>query len=157
MTRATPPRATVYVFLAPTCPISQAVTLELRTLHQQYAAQGVAFVGVFPDSTLKPAALAEFGREYQLKFPLRADPGHQLTRRLGAERVASEPGAVAHLLARCGRLPLALAVVAARAAARTDFALAELADELAGTGERLDVLSSNDTLLDARAKLTATV
>ena len=80
-----PPRATVYVFLAPTCPISQAATLELRALHQQYAATpGVAFVGVFPDTALVPADLAAFGRTYQLKFPLRADPGHVLTRRLGA-------------------------------------------------------------------------
>ena len=79
------PRATVYVFLAPTCPISQAATLELRALHRQYAATpGVAFVGVFPDTALVPADLAAFGRTYQLKFPLRADPGHVLTRRLGA-------------------------------------------------------------------------
>ena len=80
-----PPRATVYVFLAPTCPISQAATLELRALHQQYATTpGVAFVGVFPDTALAPADLTAFGRTYQLKFPLRADPGHRLTRRLGA-------------------------------------------------------------------------
>ena len=79
-----PPRATVYVFLAPTCPISQAVTLELRTLHQQYAAKGIAFVGVFPDSTLTLAALTTFGRDYQLRFPLQPDPSHRLTRRLGA-------------------------------------------------------------------------
>ena len=40
-----------------------------------------------------------------------------LAARLGPERVAAEPEAVAELVARCGHLPLALAVMAARAAA----------------------------------------
>ncbi len=79
-----PPRPTVYVFLAPTCPISQAVVPELRTLHGQYAGRGVAFIGVFPDAQLTAAARTRFGRDYQLTFPLQTDPGHLLTRRLGA-------------------------------------------------------------------------
>ena len=83
------PRATVYVFLADTCPISQAVTLPLRELHGQYAARGVAFVGVFPAAATSPAALAAFAKTYQLPFALRADPGHRLTRRLRA-RVTPE-------------------------------------------------------------------
>ena len=78
------PRATVYVFLAETCPISQAATLPLRALHGQYAARGVQFVGVFPARETTPAGLAGFAKTYQLPFALRADPGHALTRRLGA-------------------------------------------------------------------------
>jgi hypothetical protein len=78
------PRATVYVFLADTCPISQAATLPLRELHGQYAAQGVRFVGVFPAADATPGALAAFGKTYQLPFPLQADAGHQLTKKLHA-------------------------------------------------------------------------
>jgi hypothetical protein len=78
------PRATVYVFLADTCPISQAATLPLRELHGQYAAQGVRFVGVFPAADATPAALAAFAKTYQLPFPLQADPGHRLTKQLNA-------------------------------------------------------------------------
>lgn len=81
---AAPPRATVYVFLAPTCPISQAVAGELRTLHATYAPRGIAFVGVIPDSLVTAPERAEFGRKYQLRFPLQPDPAHRLTRRLGA-------------------------------------------------------------------------
>ena len=83
------PRATVYVFLADTCPISQAATLPLRELHARYAARGIAFVGVFPAAATTPASLAEFGKTYQLAFPLQADPGHRLTARLRA-RVTPE-------------------------------------------------------------------
>ncbi|MBC7448442.1 MAG: redoxin family protein [Hymenobacteraceae bacterium] len=79
-----PPRPTAYVFLAPTCPISQAVVPELRTLYARYAARGVAFVGVFPDEALSAGERTRFGRDYRLTFPLQADPGHLLTRRLGA-------------------------------------------------------------------------
>lgn len=78
------PQPTVYVFLEETCPISQQVTLPLRELHRQYAAQGVRFVGVFPARTATAASLAAFGRTYALPFELRLDPGLALTRRLGA-------------------------------------------------------------------------
>ena len=48
-------------------------------------------------------------------------------RRLGADRVAGEPEAVAGILDRCARLPLALAVAAARAASAPGLPLGELA------------------------------
>ncbi|GAB2704209.1 hypothetical protein GCM10011495_38970 [Hymenobacter frigidus] len=81
---AVAPRVTVYVFLADTCPISQAATLPLRQLQAQYAAQGVRFVGVFPAKETTPASLAAFARTYQLTFALQADKGHRLTKRLHA-------------------------------------------------------------------------
>ncbi|WP_460550619.1 redoxin domain-containing protein [Hymenobacter daeguensis] len=88
------PRATVYVFLAETCPISQAATLPLRELHRQYGAQGVQFVGVFPAKETGAAGMATFAKTYQLAFPMQADAGHQLTRRLHA-RVTPEAVVVA--------------------------------------------------------------
>lgn len=84
-----PPRATVYVFLAPDCPISQNCTLALRTLHRQYAAQGVAFVGICPRPDVSAADLAQFGKQYQLAFPLQQDTDQHLARRLNA-RVTPE-------------------------------------------------------------------
>ncbi|WP_281283215.1 helix-turn-helix domain-containing protein [Kutzneria buriramensis] len=53
-----------------------------------------------------------------------------LARRLGAERLAAEPEAVAELAALCGRYPLALAIMSARALARPHIPLAEFAAEL---------------------------
>lgn len=61
--------------------------------------------------------------------------------RLGAQRLASEPAAAAELVIRCGHLPLALAVMAARAAAAPALTLAALAAELAEAtaAERADM------------------
>ena len=81
-----PPKrgATVYVFLADTCPISQRAAVTLRALYAQYAAQGVSFVGVFPAPATTVADLATFAKSYQLSFPLQPDPGQRLTRKLHA-------------------------------------------------------------------------
>ncbi|WP_091345146.1 AfsR/SARP family transcriptional regulator [Micromonospora rhizosphaerae] len=61
-----------------------------------------------------------------------------LVRRLGAERIAAEPAAVDEIIASSGRLPLALAVVAAHAAALPETPLAEIAAGTCGTHSLLD-------------------
>jgi tetratricopeptide (TPR) repeat protein len=63
--------------------------------------------------------------------------------RLG-ERVAAEPDAAEELVALSGRLPLALALVAARAAARPRFPLSAIAGELRLAQGKLDVFSDAD-------------
>jgi tetratricopeptide (TPR) repeat protein len=60
-----------------------------------------------------------------------------LIRALGVARVASEPEAVAALLKHCAGLPLALAIITARAAVHPEFPLGTLADELRDTSMRL--------------------
>ena len=74
-----------------------------------------------------------------------------LTRRLGAERVAAEPRAVGEIVTLCARLPLALAIVAARAAARRGLQLATLAEQLRTLPYRLDALEIDDKTIDVRA------
>jgi len=77
-----------------------------------------------------------------------------LARRLGAGRVAAEPAAVDSIVERCARLPLALAVVAARAGLHPDRPLARVARELAGARDRLDALADRDPDTDVRAVLS---
>ncbi|GIG88735.1 AfsR/SARP family transcriptional regulator [Plantactinospora endophytica] len=67
-----------------------------------------------------------------------AESRQLLARRLGDERVAGEPGAVADIVSRCSRLPLALAIVAARAATNPRFPLGSFADELHHAEQGLD-------------------
>jgi tetratricopeptide (TPR) repeat protein len=74
-----------------------------------------------------------------------------LTRRLGAHRVEAEPEAVAEIIRRCDRLPLALAIVAARAATHPGFPLRALAAELRAAHSRLDALTGGDSATDVRA------
>jgi tetratricopeptide (TPR) repeat protein len=59
-----------------------------------------------------------------------------LAARLGPARLAAEPQAAAELITRCAYLPLALAIVVARAAAHPAFPLQALAAELRGDQAR---------------------
>ena len=74
-----------------------------------------------------------------------------LAGRLGADRVAAEPGAVHEIIELCARLPLALAVVAARAATHPRFSLAALAEELRAARGGLDEFTNADPTTDPRA------
>ncbi|MEN3358656.1 MAG: hypothetical protein V7637_2638 [Mycobacteriales bacterium] len=85
-----------------------------------------------------------------------AEASELIARRLGAGRVAAEPDAVREIVAACAGLPLALTVVAARAAIHPGFPLAALATELTGApaGEVRAVFSwSYATLTPPAARL----
>ncbi|MFI6567563.1 BTAD domain-containing putative transcriptional regulator [Streptomyces sp. NPDC050534] len=84
-----------------------------------------------------------------------ADARSFLARRLGAARTDAEPEAVDRIIHLAGRLPLALANVAARAAYRPQTPLASLADEYAPSEHSaLDAFTSDgDPVLDVRASI----
>ncbi|MFF3937395.1 AfsR/SARP family transcriptional regulator [Streptomyces phaeofaciens] len=71
-----------------------------------------------------------------------------LVRRLGAERIAAEPGAADEIGELCGGLPLALACVAARAAGHPGFPLAAVAAELREAHGSLDAFVRSDASVD---------
>ena len=73
-----------------------------------------------------------------------------LARRLGSDRVSAEPDAVDEIVDRCARLPLALAIVAARAATHPGFGLAVLAEELRDSRHRWATLTNDDAATDVR-------
>jgi tetratricopeptide (TPR) repeat protein len=129
---------------------------------------GGCLVVVTSRSALAGLAAAEGAR------PLRLGPLDDeqaallLAARLGPERIAAEPEAAAELADRCGHLPLALAVMAARAAADPDLPLAILAAQLAGAPEagaaarqaggespqRLEMLDTGDPATSLRELLS---
>jgi DNA-binding SARP family transcriptional activator len=83
--------------------------------------------------------------------PFSADEAREaLARRLGSARLAAEPGVLAEVVERCARLPLAIAIVAARATVYRDLALSVIASELRDPSTRLDALSTGDAATDAR-------
>jgi DNA-binding SARP family transcriptional activator/tetratricopeptide (TPR) repeat protein len=121
-------------------------------------------------ASLAGLAAAEGARPLRLG-PLGTEEGARLlAARLGPERVAAEPAAVAELVAWCGHLPLALAVMAARAAADPGLPLGVLAGQLAGAAEeeaaaagrgaagvgpgRLEVLETGDPATSLRQLLS---
>jgi tetratricopeptide (TPR) repeat protein len=80
-----------------------------------------------------------------------ADARQMLAARLGARRAAAEPDKVTEISQLCARLPLALAVAAARAATRPGLPLSALAAELRDSQGRLDVLDLGDGAASVRA------
>jgi DNA-binding SARP family transcriptional activator/tetratricopeptide (TPR) repeat protein len=127
-------------------------------------------VAVTSRASLAGLVTAEGARPLRLG-PLAAEEAVRLlAARLGPERVAPEPEAVAELVARCGYLPLALAVIAARAAADPGLRLSALAGQLAGAAGaeaaaagrppggagpgRLEVLETGDTATSLRELLS---
>ena len=80
-----------------------------------------------------------------------ADARELLARRLGPARVAAEPDAAEQIIASCARLPLALAIVAARAATHPRFPLSALAGDLRDAHGRLEALTGGDPATDVRA------
>ena len=77
-----------------------------------------------------------------------------LARQLGPARLAAGPEAAATLLACCAGLPLALSIVAARAAIHPHLPLAALAAELSDSAGRLDALDAGEPQADLRAVLS---
>ncbi|MFC0526634.1 AfsR/SARP family transcriptional regulator [Phytohabitans kaempferiae] len=73
-----------------------------------------------------------------------------LAARIGKDRVEAEPAAVDEIIERCARLPLALALAAARAATRPHLPLSGLAAELRDAGA-LAPLDHGDATTDLRA------
>lgn len=74
-----------------------------------------------------------------------------LSRRIGESRILAETQAADDIIALCARLPLALMLVAARAATHPGFRLAALAAELRGAGGSLDAFDGADQVTNARA------
>jgi tetratricopeptide (TPR) repeat protein len=80
--------------------------------------------------------VADGARPLALDVLTTAEAHEFLASRLRPARLAAEPAAAAELIARCAQLPLALAIVAARAAAHPAFPLQALAAELRGPAPR---------------------
>lgn len=77
-----------------------------------------------------------------------------LANRLGQQRLNTEPAAVADLIACCAGLPLALGIVAGRAASHPQFPLATWAGELRDSTTRLNALDTGDPAANLAAVLS---
>ncbi|MFD6566020.1 ATP-binding protein [Micromonospora profundi] len=94
---------------------------------------------------------AEGARPIGVDLLSTAEAWQLLARRLGTDRLAVEPRAVDEIIERCARLPLALAVLAARGAANPAFPLTTLAAELREAPRPLDSLDGGDAGTDVQA------
>ncbi|MFD9865626.1 BTAD domain-containing putative transcriptional regulator [Streptomyces niveus] len=94
---------------------------------------------------------AEGAHLHVLDLLTRLEAQDLLVNRLGEHRVAAEPEAVEEIVTQCARLPLALAITTARAAAQPGFPLSAVAEELSASQGSLDAFDGGDLTTDARA------
>jgi tetratricopeptide (TPR) repeat protein/transcriptional regulator with XRE-family HTH domain len=102
-------------------------------------------------SQLAGLAAADGARLLPVDALTPAEAAELLAARIGSTRAAAEPGPVAEIADLCACLPLAVAIAAARAAARPSLPLAALAEELRNASGRLDALDAGDPAASVRA------
>jgi hypothetical protein len=76
--------ASVFVFLAPDCPLSQSYTLTLNNLFGRFSARSIGFYGVFSGDASGKPEIEEFVRHYAIKFPTLVDLDFRIADFLGA-------------------------------------------------------------------------
>jgi DNA-binding SARP family transcriptional activator/tetratricopeptide (TPR) repeat protein len=111
-------------------------------------AQG-CFVVVTSRDQLSGLVAAQGAHPLSLGLPPAAEARNLIARRIGSSRTAAEERAVDEIIVHCGQLPLALAIVAARAASDPTLPLAGLAKELMAA-RGLDAFDSADAATDVR-------
>jgi DNA-binding SARP family transcriptional activator/tetratricopeptide (TPR) repeat protein len=111
---------------------------------------GGSFVLVTSRHQLTGLVAAEGAASFTIDLFTVDEAGQLLANRVGRDRVVAQPEAVHEIVHRCARLPLALAVVAARAVTHPEFGLDTLAAELAAAGGDLDVFATGETGTDIR-------
>jgi tetratricopeptide (TPR) repeat protein/DNA-binding XRE family transcriptional regulator len=92
---------------------------------------------------LTPLVAAHGAQHLTLDLLTHDEARELLAQRLGTGRIAAEPRPVQQIITACAKLPLALAIAAARAQ-QTSFTLAALAAELTEAETRLDTLDTGD-------------
>ncbi len=122
-----------------------------RQVRPLLSASPASLVLVTSRSQLSGLVAADGALPLTLDVLTQAEAVDMLTARLGTDRAAAEPDAVGRIADLCACLPLALAVAAARAAARPAFPLSVLAAELADATGRLDALDAGDPAANVRA------
>ena len=95
--------------------------------------------------------IAEGAHPLTLNLPTDAEAHQLLERRLGPDRLSAEPIPARQMADLCGRLPLALSIVAARAVTHPQFSLTDLAAELRNSQECLDAFEGGDPAANPRA------
>lgn len=74
--------ATVLVFIATACPVSNRYAPEIKRIHDDYASRGVRMYLVYPDKE-DTAAIRDHLKEHAFGVPALRDPSHALVRRAG--------------------------------------------------------------------------
>jgi len=86
LTTASPAKLRVLCFLGCDCPVAKLYGPRLKTLAQQFASQGVEFIGINSNPQDSPAKFAQYASDHELTFPMLKDHDGQVAATMGASR-----------------------------------------------------------------------
>lgn len=78
-------KAVILAFVATRCPVSNAYNERMAALSAEYAAKGVAFIGLNANREEGPAEVAEHAKAHALAFPILKDDGNVKADQFGAQ------------------------------------------------------------------------
>ena len=79
-------RITVIAFLGTECPLAKLYGPRLATLHSEYRARGVAFVGINSNAQDANTEIAAYARRHGIEFPMLKDSGNRVADQMSAVR-----------------------------------------------------------------------
>lgn len=79
-------QAVVVAFIGTECPLAKTYAPRLQQLAEEFAAGGVAFIGIDANLQDSLADIAAFGRVHEVKFPLLKDNNNEIADKFGAVR-----------------------------------------------------------------------
>lgn len=81
-------KLTVVCFLGTECPLARLYGPRLNQLSHEFAKQGVRFVGINSNSQDSAGDIADYAKQYGIKFPVLKDPENRVADLFGAQRMA---------------------------------------------------------------------
>lgn len=69
-------KGTVYIFLAPECPLSENYTLTINQLQAQFVDSGLQFYAVISGKLYDSVAIGDYAKRFPLTLPLLVDTGY---------------------------------------------------------------------------------
>jgi len=92
-------------FMGPSCPFCSATAPTLRALHERYAAQGLAVIGMYhhkEEAPLDPKQVAGWVKHFGYEFPVAIDQDWATLRRYWLDRHERSYTSVSFLIDRAG-------------------------------------------------------
>jgi len=79
-------KASVFIFLAPDCPLSQNYTLTLNNLQEHFKENNILFYGIIPGNNFNKIEVNDFVNKYKINFRVLLDPDFNLAAYFNASK-----------------------------------------------------------------------
>jgi peroxiredoxin len=79
-------KASVFIFLAPDCPLSQNYTLTLNNLQEHFKKNNILFYGIIPGNNFNKNEVNDFVNKYKINFRVLLDPDFNLAAYFNASK-----------------------------------------------------------------------